>query len=63
MSRIKSSNEVRIYELDYQNTDKVFTVESDGVFADRVILVIGGHRYQVVAKDLMMAIENAGNVE
>ncbi len=62
MSRIKSKNEVRIYELDYGECRKSFDVESDGIFDDRVILVIGGHRYQVVAEDLKMALTNATNV-
>jgi hypothetical protein len=63
MTRITSKNEVRIYEIDHKESEQVFIVESDGIFGDRVILVIGGHHYQVVAKDLRLAIDNATHVD
>lgn len=63
MSGIKSKNEVRIYEVDNKESRDSFNVESDGIFDSRIILIIGGHRYQVVARDLRLAIENATNVD
>lgn len=63
---ISVKNEVRIYEIDgeeqkFFNIGENIEVKSHWNEGDRVILVVGGHEYAVVARDFMAAVHNAYN--
>ena len=65
MSRIKVINTLRIYETDGKETpvnrNDEMKVESHWNMRDRIVLIIDGKKYTVIARDIQAAIANATN--
>jgi len=59
---VRTKVEITVYKKNDVNalhTEPPLTIESDGVWGERVVLVVGGDRYTVVANDLELAVRKA----
>ena len=60
---IKVKSDVTVYEINGEETHGLelptIEVKSDPIFGDRVVLVVRGVEFQVLASDLTNAIANA----
>ena len=64
MSKIKVSQEIKVYEIDGNETvgETVLKVFSHWNWKDRAVLQLGkGRKFTILRQDLITALDNAGN--